>query len=380
MIAARQLRRFARRGTAALCTVAVAAVSSAATANASAAPAAPEPTVARYLADTGPLRIRDQFALGLAFLSLDPVPADLVAVGTWQVDFALSTSNTFALSPETEAELEGRDRQPLNREELRSLAASTTAGSYLIDAEHVRAALALRYGIARRWQLEISVPLIDFDGGSLDSAIEGFHDTFSLGQAGRLGTPRDAFLLYVGAQGRELYRDRAPGTALGDISVGAKVDLLPTGHALPFQLALEAVAKLPTGSESRLTGSGALDFGAQLVLTRYFARSCLHASVGAVYLGSSEILDLGGQLRFSAMAAFERAVGSKSSLIAQVTLSESPFEDLALGELEEFSTLVTAGLKTVAGRQVVFFGITENILNFNNSPDIGLHFGVTRTF
>jgi hypothetical protein len=33
----------------------------------------------------------------------------------------------------------------------------------------------------------------------------------------------------------------------------------------------------------------------------------------------------------------------------------------------------------IAG-QVLFAGITENIANFNNTADIGLHLGVTRAF
>ncbi len=50
------------------------------------APAVSAAEVSRYLIDTGPLRIRDQFLLGMGFLGLDPVSADIVEPGGWQLD------------------------------------------------------------------------------------------------------------------------------------------------------------------------------------------------------------------------------------------------------------------------------------------------------
>lgn len=46
--------------------------------------------VNRHLADTGPLRIRDQFLLGMGFLGFDP--------GRWQVD-VIATVTTRLPSP-----------------------------------------------------------------------------------------------------------------------------------------------------------------------------------------------------------------------------------------------------------------------------------------
>ena len=51
--------------------------------------------VNRYLIDTGPLRIRDQFLLGMGFLGLDPVSADIVEKGKWQLDFIETVTNTW---------------------------------------------------------------------------------------------------------------------------------------------------------------------------------------------------------------------------------------------------------------------------------------------
>ncbi|HVT44524.1 MAG TPA: DUF3187 family protein [Thermoanaerobaculia bacterium] len=34
----------------------------------------------------------------------------------------------------------------------------------------------------------------------------------------------------------------------------------------------------------------------------------------------------------------------------------------------------------IAGRSVLFVGVTENVASFNNTADIGLHLGLTTTF
>jgi hypothetical protein len=91
-------------------------------------------------------------------------------------------------------------------------------------------------------------------------------------------------------------------------------------------------------------------------------------------------LALSPQTVFSGMLAYERVLGSRTSILGQVTLSQSPFGDLGLDRLDKVSMQVTLGLKRVIGKQVLLIGVTENVAHFDNSPDIGFHFGLTRTF
>jgi hypothetical protein len=345
-------------------------------------PAVASAEINRYLIDTGPLRIRDQFLPGMGFLAFDPVSADVLEAGRWQLDVVLTVSNDFAHSPAVEDLLEARDeRAGLTLGELRAVASEPPdQGIFLIDAEHYRAAVALRRGMGHGLQLELVLPVIRFDGGLLDSTIESFHDTFGLGQAGRLGAPKDQVLIYVRGSERELFVDDAPGTALGDAVVGLRADLLSRRAPRRFELAVEGLVKLPTGDEGRLTGSGSADVGAQLLATRYFRRSCLHFAFGMARLGAFDRLGLDSQTVFSGMLAWEFSVAPTVTVLAQATLSESPFDQLHLEELDALSTQLTLGLKTAVGQRVFFFGITENLANFNNSPDVGFHFGVTRTF
>jgi len=52
----------------------------------------------RYLIDTGPLRIRDQFQFGMGFLAFDPVSAVVLQKGEWQVDVISTLTNAWAQS------------------------------------------------------------------------------------------------------------------------------------------------------------------------------------------------------------------------------------------------------------------------------------------
>ncbi|MGE0641579.1 MAG: DUF3187 family protein [Thermoanaerobaculia bacterium] len=346
---------------------------------AAAVPAGAE--IDRYLIDTGPLRIRDQFLPGLGYLGFDPVSADILSPGEWQLDFVVTASNSFAHSIEIERALEARpDRSGLGLEELRAIQPDHAGhGLFYLDGEHTRWAVAARRGIGHGLQVEIVVPVIRIDGGFLDSTIEGFHDTFSLGQAGRLGAPRGRFGAYVRSGDQEVYLDRSPGTALGDIVLGVRYDLRRSRPAPKLELAIEGLAKLPTGDVDRLTSSGSADFGAQLLGTRYFRGSCLHFSLGAAYLGPHELYDLDPQTIVSGMLAWEIALGGKTTGLVQATVSQSPFKDLSSAEIRSASTQLTAGVKHAFGRNVLFLGVTENLANFNNSADIGLHIGVTRS-
>jgi hypothetical protein len=328
--------------------------------------------------DTGPLRIRDQLLIGMGFLAVEPESADVLETGEWQVDLVQSVTNTWVQSGSVEQFLEDRsERAPLTLEELRSIQPEgSDRGLFYVDGELYRTSLAVRRGIGRGLQVSVTVPVLGLEGGFGDSTIEGFHDTFGFDQGGREGTFRDDYLVYVrDADGNELYRPEAPGFGISDISLGIKARLRSRSA---WRLGIAGTVKLPTGDEDDLTGSGSVDLGLQLLGTRYFRRSCMHAAVAVARLGESQLLD--DQTVVSAMLGFERALGRKTSFIAQTTLSQSPFGDLDIGELDDVSYLVDLGIKRgLSEKTVLFAAVSENVVNFDNSIDVGLHVGVTRT-
>ena len=83
----------------------------------------------------------------------------------------------------------------------------------------------------------------------------------------------------------------------------------------------------------------------------------------------------------SGMLGYERALGRSVSLIAQVTVSQSPFEDLAIEGLDDIAYLVDFGVKKGLSEHLVgFLALSENFLTFGNTADFGLHLGFTQTF
>ncbi|MEE8366726.1 MAG: DUF3187 family protein, partial [Thermoanaerobaculia bacterium] len=232
--------------------------------------------VSPYLLDTGPLRIRDQFFLGMGFLAFDPVSSDVLQVGEWQIDLIETATNNFARSGAAGDVLEKRDRrEALTLDQLRSIdPADGDSGIYFVDGELYRTAVALRRGIGTGVQLEVVVPVLSFGGGVVDSLVEGFHRAFGFGQAGRLGVPKDSFLVYARSREGELFIDSDPGLILGDL---------------------------------------VLDFGTQLLLTRYYSKACIHGSLGFLALGASDQYGLDSQAIGSGMIAYERGLGPSTS-------------------------------------------------------------------
>ncbi len=331
--------------------------------------------------DTGPLRVREQFLLGMGFYAFDPASADIQEQGDWQIDFVQSATNTWVLSESVENFLIARDsRQPITIEDLRGIEALNPGkGIYFADGEIYRASLAIRRGIGHNLQLSVTIPILSFGGGFSDGFIEGFHDTFGFSQTGRLGKPKDEYRVYLrDASGREIYRERRPGAGFGDIAISLK-GRVPVRSG-KWKVAWEGVVKLPTGDEDDLYSSGSEDYGAQLLATRYYSRSCIHVAVGFVRAGKSDVFSTDDQVLSNLMVGYEHAIGNRSSVIAQMTVSDSPFDDMGIEGLDERAYLIDLGVKrALTSRTVAFAALSENMLNFGSSADVGIHFGLTWT-
>jgi|GEM_PF-363272 len=331
--------------------------------------------------DTGPLRIREQFLLTQGFLAFDPASADVLRQGRWQVDFVQSATNSWVMSDVVQEVLDARtERGPLTLEELRAIEPEGEGrGLYFADGELYRTSVSVRAGLGKGVQLGVTVPLLNFQGGFGDGLIESFHDATGFSQSGRTGVPKDSYTVYIrDREGNELFRTEEPGAGLGDITLSLK-GRIPV-ESEKWRLSLEGLVKLDTGDEQDLYASGSEDYGAQIHVTRYFQRSCLHLSAGGIRAGESEVFRLDDQTLFSGMLGYERALGQSVSAIVQLTVSQSPFEDLHVEGLDDVAFLVDLGIKKGFNERLVgLLAISENFLTFGNTADFGLHLGFTQT-
>ncbi|MDX1500765.1 MAG: DUF3187 family protein [Thermoanaerobaculia bacterium] len=334
------------------------------------------------LIQPGPLRVRDQFLLGMGFLAFDPAVAEVLPEGEWQADLIVTATNHFARSDGVAELIEGRSqRAEVTLEELRAAQpANGERGTFFVDGEVYRAKVAVRRGVGRGIQVEATLPVVSFQGGIVDSLAERFHTAFSFDQEGRLGVLRDTFTVYARNQDRELFLPEAPDLTLGDAVVGARFRLRPAAPAPSLRMAVEALLKLPTGDTEPIASSGSVDFGVNFVMTRYSRRHYVHGSLGLLSLGRSKRLGLSSQFLLSGMLGYEGALNPATSWLIQMTVAQTPFRELGLSALEEPSIQATVGVKRALGKSVVELGVTENFGSFNNAPDVGFHVGWTRNF
>jgi hypothetical protein len=331
--------------------------------------------------DTGPIRVREQFLIGMSYYAFDPSSADILGRGELRVEVVQSDTNTFARSDVVTHVLERRgDRGSVTLGDLRAAApAHQRDGLYFADGEVTRTSVALRRGIGSGNEIAITLPLLRFSGGDLDGIVERFHGAFGLDDGGRIGAFRNRYTVYVrDASGREVFRDVATGTKLGDVALSLKT-AIPI-HSKRWKAAAETVVELPTGDRQNLFSSGGADYGTQLLVTRYFSRSCIHASAGVLHNAASAAFGTRAQTLASAMFGYEQALGRRTSAVAQFTASQSPFRKLAIEGLSSNAYLIDIGLKhAVTPRTVVFVAASENLVSYGSSADIGVHAGFTWT-
>ena len=329
----------------------------------------------------GPMPVGDLFLLGMGYLDFVPTAAQLLEPGEWQIDLVASAANTWAQSGGVEVALTERtERAPIDLELLEELAErSPDGGLVALDGEVRAAVVTLRRGLVERFELALTIPLVDYGGGSLDGLAESFHDLFGLSQTGRKGTVKDEYLVFLDSRQGGLFMTDPPGSGIGNVVLAGKLRLGGDGNPAN-RFALETSIKLPTANDEPIASSGEIDVGVRLLYDRQFRRAELYGAGGLIRLGASDGLGLDSQVVLAGSVAAELAIGDRTSLLLQVTASQSPFEEFRTTRIDDPAFQLTAGVRRAVGpRSVLFAAFTENLKSFNNSPDISFHLGLTQT-
>lgn len=160
----------------------------------------------------------------------------------------------------------------------------------LLDGESRRVELSVNHGLANGWEVGVMLPWIKHSGGSLDSFIEGWHDTFGLPDGDRPDTRRNQLHFQYMRNGRsELDFDRAE-SGIGDLQLHAAYSVLQNADGA---VALTMTLNVPTGDADKLTGSGAMNTSMTLAATRYALFGLpltLTGNIGAMALDRSDVL------------------------------------------------------------------------------------------
>ena len=317
----------------------------------------------------GPFIQRDQFPIRMLFLGLRPEAGNLLPRGSRQWVFRLDYANTHAVTrPVGDPGVAGDYYQAAPLNEYRLFA----------DTETLRLAVDLDWRIVSRLQIGLTLPFMKHGGGALDGTVERFHRLFNLTNGGREETLRNGYGVYVVRNGR-FWIESAEAAAFrpGDLVLRMKTPLYHRAGVL--DLALAGAVKLPTGSLEALTGSGGFDIQAALFATWWPVKIlAVHYNIAHSRLGRPSRGE-GFPLRAvtTHLLAFEYRATNRLAALIQAQGNTGPFPDSVLGPLDRTAFEISGGARYALSETLTLeIGITENLSQYQNTPDFGLHAGI----
>lgn len=321
---------------------------------------------------TGPFMQRDQFPVRMLFLGLRPDAGDLIPRRSVRWSVRLDYANTYASTFPVGDRLVADDYYQ---------AAPPDEYRLFVDTETLRVSVELDWRVASRVQVGATVPFLKHGGGFMDGLVEGFHGLLNLSNGGREWSPRNEYGVFVVRDRRFWIRSVEPaGFRPGDFVLRVKTPLYRDGGG--FVLSLAGALKLPTGSLETLTGSGGTDIQAALFATwrpRLAGRDMVfHANLAHSLLGGATRSE-GFPLRSisTLLLAFEYRTAGRFAALVQTQVNIGPFPGSRLGPLNRTAIEATAGVRYALSESLSLdLGLTENLSQYQNTPDVGLHAGI----
>jgi hypothetical protein len=325
----------------------------------------------------GLLRARDLTTFGFLRLDMRPAHAIHSAPGTWAIEAELAHQNTWALSGGARDYLDTLPgRRSLGPDEAADILA-LPGENYLFDMELAQLDMTLHYKFTERWGGYFVMSGVNYSGGFLDRAIEGFHDAFGFDNNGRPAAERNAVNLIADLDTGNIAVFDAPTTGgLLDPTIGVRYS--SPQQVRGWNFVLEAAAKLALQGEEEFLSTGKSDYGVQATLQRFSDHHAWYVGASAVYYdGRSSITPTDPQVVPTLVLGYERRLNDRTHLILQTYISDSVYskDDTQLNELLDTKLQLSLGFYRRVGRGMLSFAITENLQNFNNTPDVGLQLG-----
>ncbi|UWZ79137.1 DUF3187 family protein [Geoalkalibacter halelectricus] len=255
----------------------------------------------------------------------------------------------------------------------------------LLDGETYRLTLAVRQGLAPRWELGVDIGLVAHDGGVLDGLIDGFHDAVGARGSGRENRPRDSLLYYYHRGGVTYLEMDQSSAGLADLSLLLAYQLVVATDAHRRALALRGGVKLPTGDADRLHGSGGTDVHLRLAATDAQSLGALnltlYGSAGVLRLGRGDVLpEIQREwVGFATLGLGWRA-RSWLAIKAQVDGHTAFFRDSCRKQINSPSAqLVFGSTFFLSRRWSLDLAVSEDLV-VGTAPDISFHLALARRF
>jgi hypothetical protein len=330
----------------------------------------------------GMLPMRDLSPFGFLRLDMRPAHAVLPEPGNWALETEFATQNTWAMSPQVERylnELEPSGRRALGETELAAIR-DLPGENYLVDLEMTAIDVTMHYRFSSHLSGYLVTSAVSYEHSFLDGTVEQFHDAFGLSSYGRPAVARNGVNLLFDLKSdsyASLGRSPTSGGLL-DPTIGFRYSGIQLGRA--WSLSLEGAVKLALDGERALLSTGHSDYGLQASAQWRGARQAFYVNASAVYFSGGEFLvEHERQIVPTLIVGYEYALTANTNLNIQGYASTSVYShrDTDLDELLDNKYQLTAGFRHRRDDVVISFGITENVQNINNTPDIGLQLGLS---
>jgi len=255
---------------------------------------------------------------------------------------------------------------------------SSSSDLWQIDYEVLRTNVSFSWAVSDDVRLDLAIESASRTGGTLDAFILGFHQTFRLavGYRGNFARNENRIEIQPPGGGPPIVVDESDPQPFEQAVILTLRDQVTAGDenfpALAWSLSVRG--NLAQGDVQR---AGPFDLGASLGLVKEFESIHLYAGGNVAWFGREEFFGLKLKpIQWSATVAVEWHLAAEFSLIAQYVITSGPAERLADFSLPCHE--IVAGFKWETWRGVLFeLSIVENIVNYYNSPDFGIHAGVT---
>jgi hypothetical protein len=328
----------------------------------------------------GLLRTRDLTPFGFLRLDMRPAHAVTIEPGSWAFEAELGYQNTWALSPNVEQYLvssASAGRHDLSAADVAAIQ-NLPGEAYLVDLESALLDVTFHYHFAQHWSAYVIASAISYQGGFLDSTIESFHDTFGFSTFGRTAVNRNQVNLIYNLKSAHVVSLGAPTDGgVTDPTVGLRYTGWHFGER--WHLSMEAAMKVGIDGRRTLLSTGRSDYGFQASLQRRVNSHALYIDAAAVYFnGGAFPVPQDRQVIPTLIVGFEKALTAHTNINLQGYASTSVFshQQTDLNDLLKDKFQLTLGVRHRHEQALFSFGITENLQNLNNTPDIGFQLGI----
>jgi hypothetical protein len=328
----------------------------------------------------GMLRERDLTPFGFLRLDMRPAHAVSIETGSFAVETEFGYQNSWALSPGVEKYLNGLEptgRRHLGPQELADIRA-LPGENYLVDLEMSTLDVTLHYKFSPHVAGYLIMSGVSYEGGFMDDAIESFHHSAGFSTFGRPAVARnDVNLIYNLKSTSYAQLGNAPshGGVL-DPTIGVRYSGMTLGR---WRMSVEGAVKVAAFGKRELLSTGRSDAGAQVAAQYRGQRQAFYVNVAGVYYAGGDFpVKQDRQVVPTLILGYEYALTANTNINLQAYASKSVYShsETDLQELLDNKYQVTAGFRHRMDNFVVEFGMTENVQNINNTPDIGFQLGV----